>query len=110
MNEARIQQLQNFIKESPNDPFLLYALALEYKQEQPKLAEQYFRQLLENHPNYLPTYYHAALLFARKEEDEITEKTFQQGIALARKQQDTHALSELQNAYTNWQFGELDDD
>lgn len=110
MNAARIEQLQNFIKESPNDPFLLYALALEYKQNQSEEARKLFEQLLREHPSYLPTYYHAALLFARLGEDGRAQETFEAGIALAREQAERHALSELQNAYTNWQYGELDDE
>lgn len=104
MHSERISQLLNFLKEDPNDPFLLYALATEYVKTEPKTALSYYRQLLDQHPEYVPTYYHAAALFAELEEAEKAEDTYKKGIEAAQKAGDTHALRELRSAYTNWQL------
>lgn len=88
-----------FLEEDPNDVFSLYALALEYKKSNPAEAGKLFRQLLTQHPEYLPTYYQAALM--KEEIGAIDEalQLYQQGIALARKTNDKATLKELQAAY-----------
>lgn len=106
MNEDRIAQLQEFRKETPNDPFLLYALATEYKEEIPNEAKKLFDELLKNHENYIGTYYHAAALYAEFFDRDTADKIYQKGIAMAEKNGEHHALRELKNAYTNFQFDE----
>ena len=106
MNEDRIAQLQKFRKDSPNDPFILYALATEYKEEAPQEAKKHFDELVEKHEEYIGTYYHAAALYAEYFDREQADEIYQKGIALAQKNGEHHALRELQNAYTNFQFEE----
>ena len=51
---TRIQQLNEFLKEDPNDSFLIYALSLEYAKENKKdLAIESLLSLLEIDKNYL---------------------------------------------------------
>lgn len=102
----RIKELLQYIEEEPNDPFNIYALALEYQNQDKEKASFYFNKLLEEHKSYLPTYYHAAILFAALNQPEKAEKTFLDGIALANTQNDSHAKKELQNAYFNFQVDE----
>ncbi|WP_375580922.1 tetratricopeptide repeat protein [Marivirga tractuosa] len=106
MNEDRIAQLQKFREESPDDPFLIYALATEYKEEAHKKAKELFDELLEKHENYIGTYYHAAALYAEFFDRDKADEIYQKGIATAQKNGEQHALRELQNAYTNFQFEE----
>ena len=59
LNMSRLEQLQAFLKESPDDPFILFALAKEYeKQGDDDHTKQYFLQLTREHPKYVGTYYH----------------------------------------------------
>ena len=51
MNHSRLNQLLEFYKEDPNDPFNIYALATEYKSIDPEKALTYFELLIENHPD-----------------------------------------------------------
>lgn len=106
MNSTRIQQLYEFLKETPDDPFLLYALALEYSEERPDKAREIFEELLSNHPDYLPTYYHAAALMEQTGHREHAILIYEKGIKLARLQSATTALRELQNAYNQLLFEE----
>ncbi|NHE59710.1 tetratricopeptide repeat protein [Cyclobacterium plantarum] len=99
----RIKELLQYIEKEPYDPFNIYALALEYQNQDKEKASFYFNKLLEEHKSYLPTYYHAALLFMELNQPEKAEKTFLDGIALANTQNDAHAKKELQNAYFNFQ-------
>lgn len=103
-NLHRIQQLLAFLEEEPDNPFNLYALALEYQHTDPKQADNFFNQLLTVHKNYLPTYYHAAAFYAEEGNIQKAKETYEKGIELATKVQDEHALKELKNAYLNFQF------
>lgn len=108
MHAERITQLLNFLKAEPNDPFLLYALATEYVKDEPTKALAFFEKLLNEHPDYVPTYYHAAALYDEMGLQEKAGKAYRLGMEKAREANDRHALRELQSAYTNWQF-EQDD-
>ncbi len=98
MNNVRIQQLIRFVQEEPGDPFNVYALAMEYVGEQPQQARLYFNQLLQEHPDYLPTYYHAADLYAQLNERDRAAALYEKGIDLARAQGNQKTLLELQRA------------
>ncbi|QJW90613.1 tetratricopeptide repeat protein [Spirosoma taeanense] len=98
MNNERIQQLIRFVQEEPGEPFNVYALAMEYMSSQPAQARQYFDQLLTEHPDYLPTYYHAAALYADADQRDRAAELYEKGIALARAQNNQKTLQELQRA------------
>lgn len=98
MNNDRIQQLIRFVQEEPGEPFNVYALAMEYLNDEPERALEYFEQLLAEHPDYLPTYYHAAALYVGQEAIERATDLYEKGIALAGKQNNPKTLLELQRA------------
>ncbi len=106
MNKERLSQLHSFLKEEPDDPFILYALATEYSGEAPEKALAYYEKLLEEHDDYVATYYHAAKLYADMGESEKAEQTFRKGITIAQAQNEALALRELQNAYNEFLFEE----
>ena len=106
----RLEQLLTFLKEEPNDPFLLYAVATEYKKEgNIDETTSYYNRLLTEHPGYLATYYHAAHFFTDLEEFDRAKTIYEKGIELAKSQEEKMALRELQNAYNMLLF-ELEDD
>ncbi len=98
MNNDRIQQLIRFVQEEPHDPFNVYALAMEYMTNQPERARAYFDQLLTEHPAYLATYYHAAVLYAEQGNTDRATELYEQGMALAKAQNNQKTLLELQRA------------
>lgn len=101
---SRLDLLQQFLKEDPNDPFNIYALALEYQKHDIAKALFYFNELLNNHPDYLPTYYHLGKLYQELQEREKGLAVFQQGIEKAKLKQDSKTLRELQAAYLELEF------
>ncbi len=103
MNNNRLAFLLQFFEEDSNDPFNAYALAMEYQQTDVTKAAEYFQLLLEQHPDYLPTYYHAAALFAELEQLDVAEQLYQKGMQLALSQQNTKTYQELQRAYRGFQ-------
>lgn len=76
----RIQQLLNFLEKEPNDTFLIYALATEYLKTDTQKALAYFENLLQNHSDYIPTYYHAAELYTNLENYKQANNTYLKGI------------------------------
>jgi tetratricopeptide (TPR) repeat protein len=104
MNAERVKSMRKMMVEQPNDPFLRYALALEVKSEYPKEACDHFDHLIENHPEYLPTYYQAAELFFEMDLLAKAKEAFEKGIALAKEQNELKTLQELNNAYQNFLF------
>jgi tetratricopeptide (TPR) repeat protein len=95
----RIEQIQGFLKNSPGDPFLRHALALEYiKLNDDSAARQVFEKLLSEQPDYVGSYYHLAGLLVKMGEQELAVEWYQKGIDAARKAGDQHAFRELQSA------------
>ncbi len=101
MNNQRLSQLLEFLREDPNEPFNIYCIANEYKNIDPEKAIEFYQDLLLNHPKYIPTYYHAAELYINKNEIEKAEKIITNGIIQASEQNDQLALRELRNLQNN---------
>jgi len=104
VNDTRISLLKKFIEEEPANPFNRYALAMEYYKEAPHEALVILERLLNECPDYLPSYYKAAHLYWEKDEWDLAEKTFQAGLQLAEQQNDQKALMELRSAHLNFRF------
>ena len=50
-------EAEGFYEKDPNDPFVLYGIALEYMSEnQYQEADSFFRKLLEQNPDYVAGY------------------------------------------------------
>jgi tetratricopeptide (TPR) repeat protein len=94
----RLELLHQFLKEDPNDPFNLYALALEYLKSDTNRSYELFTELLTHHSDYIPTYYHLGKLYQESGKKEEAVRTFETGIGKARQLKDHKALRELQSA------------
>ncbi len=101
---SRIEMLKSFAEEEPENPFNFYALALEFIEYDRNSAELYFNKLLEEFPDYLPTYFHAAAFFADKGEILFSKSIYEKGILLAKSQKDEKALKEMKNSFQNFLF------
>lgn len=97
MNNQRIEKLKELIEEDPTDPFPLYGLAMEWAKESPEKAIPTFERLLNDFPDYLPTYYQAALLSLDCHEIAKTIAIIERGMALAKTQGEPKALIELRS-------------
>jgi len=108
MNNPLLSTLQSYYEEDPNDPFNVYALAIEYTKHDAAEAKVYFKILLNEHPEYLATYYQAGAFFAEQNDFETAETVYKKGIELARAQKNLKTQQELQRAYNNF-LEELED-
>ncbi|WP_018342140.1 hypothetical protein [Cytophaga aurantiaca] len=97
----RLEYLLQLHKEQPNDPFLVYGIALEHKKIDSDETAVYFNLLLNSFPDYLATYYQAAEYFAEKGIYEKALEIYDKGIQLATDLNEMKTLAELKNAKQN---------
>ena len=95
---TRLEQLLRFYADDPHDAFTIYALATEYRATEPHRALTYYQTLLDEHPDYVGTYYHAGKLLEQLQQPEAAEKVYRRGLQVSRQAGQLHAASELQQA------------
>ncbi len=101
----RIETLQNFLKDSPEDNFLQHALALEHiKTSDDGEARILFETILARDPGYVGSYYHLAKLLERTGDTEEATKVYEKGMAQAKKAGDNHSYNELRAAFEDLTF------
>lgn len=99
MISSRLDILKKELEKNPDDPFTRYLMALEYvKIDQPSEAFNQFQRLIENHPDYVATYYQYAAALEKAGQINDAKEIFRMGIAAAGKAGDAHTKSELQQA------------
>lgn len=96
----RINTLKEYLFESPDDPFLLHALALEYiKKGNESDARLLFETILSRDAGYVGSYYHLAKLLERTGDTNEAIKVYEKGMAACKQAGDNHSYNELQAAY-----------
>jgi tetratricopeptide (TPR) repeat protein len=96
----RIEQIKTFLESTPNDNFLLHALALEYiKLGNDVDAKPLFEQILTQSPDYVGSYYHLAKLLERLGNTTDAIACYEKGMEAAKTAKDQHSYNELQAAY-----------
>lgn len=99
MTQNRLETLHKFLQDTPEDPFVLYALAQEYHKlgDLPQ-TEAYYARLLADHPTYLATYYHCGKLRYSQGQLQQAVALYTEGIERAKLAGDRHAERELREA------------
>jgi tetratricopeptide (TPR) repeat protein len=98
----KIEKLKTFLLQSPDDPFLNHALALEYmKAGDESAAKEVFINILTRDPSYIGSYYHLARLLEQSGDPQKAKYWYEKGLEAAKKAGDQHAYRELQAAYEN---------
>lgn len=99
MSTPRLQQLFDFLKNSPDEPFLLFAIAKEYEGiSDTENAKSYYLRLEQNHADYVGTYYHLGKLYESEEDFDLAVSTYEKGMEVAKAAGDKHAFGELRGA------------
>jgi hypothetical protein len=104
----RLEILRQFVEDEPQDSFNHYALATELMKTDKAESRQIFEYLIQNHAEYLATYYHLGALYVELREAELAERTYLLGIELANKLGNEKTLKELKGAYQMF-LDELED-
>jgi len=95
----RIDQLRTFLQQDPDQPFPRYALALELKSRgDPKAAVTELEELLRRAPDYLAAYLQLGMLLQGENRFADAKGVLERGQQVARKQGNSHTLSELTSA------------
>ena len=87
------------VAQNPNDPFLRYGLAMEYRNGgdlEASISE--FRLLIEANPDYAAAYQHGAQVLVHLGRTEEARSVYRAGIAVAARKGDRHARDEMQAA------------
>jgi tetratricopeptide (TPR) repeat protein len=95
----RKEQILNMLEGEPHDVFLNYALAMEHlSTEEFKEAELQFKKVLTINSDYLPCFYQLGQLNEKLGSNDIALTYYKQGVDLAKSQNNTKALGELNEA------------
>lgn len=102
---SKIEQLLALKKENPDEPFILYALAMEYEKINSfETAESYYQLLINEHPDYAGTYYHYAQLLERMNSTNLAQSIYEKGLLVLKQKNDLHLYNELNEAYKNFKL------
>jgi hypothetical protein len=98
--DARLLILRAQMESDPDDPFSFYAFGLELDPTDPDTA-LHWESVLKRFPDYLPSYYQAAVCLLGQENTQRALVVLETGISLAGKQGNTHAAAELRSLFQN---------
>jgi len=99
MPSTRLETLKSLTAQNPQDSFLRYGLAMEYRNTGDlEAAMREFQGLMEANPDYAATYFHAGQTLEKLGRLEDARAVYQQGIEVTTRIGDLHARSELQAA------------
>jgi tetratricopeptide (TPR) repeat protein len=91
--------IQDMLKKNPEDSFLNYAVALEYRKNGNAVkAIEMMEHLLSFDENYLGAYYQLGKLYEEKDNMPKAISTYKRGKEVAKVQEDRKTLSELSEA------------
>ena len=100
----RLTYLSELLATSPDDSFLLFAVAKEHEKAGDLAhAIVFYEKIRAADPAYIGLYYHLGKLHEQRQDIESAVAVFRQGIAAARAANDGHAESELRGALMNWE-------
>ena len=84
MTPGRLQKLRRLLKQDPNDPFMNYAVGLEYiSKRKYKLGAQKFQKIIEKNQTFVPAYHQLGMLLLRLRKKHEAIEILQKGIRIA---------------------------
>ncbi len=98
----RHQQLLELHAASPEDAFILFALAKEFESAGDSAsALAHYLRLRNLHPGYIGLYYHLGKLYELLDDENQASEVYRAGIELGKNTGDRHSTSELMGALAN---------
>lgn len=96
---SRLEQLELLASKDPGDPFVQYAIALEYvSSDRLEEAAGILERLMEASPDYSAGYHQAGRVYERLDRDDEARRCYEKGIVVADRQGDTKDLEEMREA------------
>ncbi len=100
---SRIEDLEKMLDESPDDPFLIFALAKEYEKSEGTLQTLLmYEHLVTNYPSYIATYYHYAKVLHKAGNKNEAVRLLEKGIEAGTKAKEMHTVSEMRGLLNLW--------
>lgn len=95
----RFLQIQNMLKDEPDDVFLNYSLAIEFlAMNQHDQAIQAFGKVIDLNSEYIPAYYQLGKIHEALSLNTEALDYFKKGLELARQQKNNKAINEFGEA------------
>jgi len=95
----RMRKLQSMLERQPNDAFLLYGVALEYRKAgQTSEAIEYLNRVIGVDPGYCYAYHQKGLVLESTGNADAARQAYREGIEAARRKGDAHAKMEIEAA------------
>ena len=94
----RLEKLKEMVRVNPQDPFLQFAIALEYMNNDKTESVALLEKLVEASPGYVPTYYRLGKLYEEMMRMEEAIEIYRQGIVVATRAGEIKAVRELREA------------
>jgi tetratricopeptide (TPR) repeat protein len=95
----RLDKLQKMRERDPNDPFLLYGVALEHKKlGDAEKAIEFLDRVVAVDPGYCYAYFQKGQVLESRGDAAGARATYEAGIAAARQKGDAHAQGEIEGA------------
>ena len=99
MSNIRLQKLIEMLEQQPNDPFLTYAMAMEYLGlSNLTKAEELFKQVLLIEPNHLAVHYQLGILLPNLGKEAEAIIILERGLMLAQQKGDQKTKNEFRSA------------
>lgn len=93
---TRLEKIEERLRADPEDVFLNYSYAMELaKNHQLDLARRAFQQVRLLDANYVPAYFQEGQMLAAAGLVSEAQQVLRQGIGIARRSGDSHALGEM---------------
>ncbi|MBI3192969.1 MAG: hypothetical protein HYZ34_00720 [Ignavibacteriae bacterium] len=97
MNISRLESLQKFLKENPEDSFTRYAIAMEHvSMKNIPQAISHLQDLIRHDSAYISAYHQLGNLYQTTGKPLDAVKTLEKGIELAEHLGEIHAQKEMQ--------------
>lgn len=96
---TRLEQLNTLAKQDPDDPFIQYAIALEYvSNDSLEEAAETLEQLMSKAPNYSAGYHQAGRVYEQLDQADDARRCYEKGVVVAEQQGDTKDRDEMRGA------------
>ncbi len=96
---TRKEKLEAMLQREPNDPFLIYGLALEYRNtNELDRAAELLTRVIQIDPGYCYAYFQLGQIQSMGGDNSAAGQTFRRGIAAAVNKGDAHAHQEIAGA------------
>ncbi|RMG77375.1 MAG: tetratricopeptide repeat protein [Bacteroidetes bacterium] len=96
---SRLELVLSMLEKNPDDTFLNYAAALEFKKHgKIEKSIELLSNLVHNYPDYLPSYYQLGQLYEAIGKPSKAIEVYLKGKTVAEQQKDVKTLGEISEA------------